>query len=153
MTRTVPAVGACMLGALVGAAVWVPTRWRDREWDVEEWATDTQPIWFEVVAREPWEGKGTVALGRWRFGEFRPGRFGESYPDWGWQWVWDRGAYYTIDHWAGAQRKTDPRGPVVEEQVVIWPIVVTEQLLVLLVGGGLLAWAVRRERVRRAHLD
>ena len=62
------------------------------------------------------------------------------------QWVWDA----RVDHPqlpAHGNATNDTIPPI---RRIYWPVVVAEQIAIVLLGGGLLSWAVRRERRRRA---
>lgn len=53
----------------------------------------------------------------------------------GWRWVW------------GRYRSSNRIGAVFYERIV-WPVVIFEQVLVLLLAGAAWTWAVRRDRRR-----
>lgn len=61
-------------------------------------------------------------------------------PDLRYRWTWERERRYDSSRY--------PPVPMIHE-AINWPLVVAEQSIILLVGGALLTWVVRRERRRR----
>ena len=127
MNRWLAGVLVCTSAALAVGTVRVPTRWFDRRLNsgtvVTQANVGAPPV---IRKREAWTS-------------WAPSPSLDALtPRWTWMW--------------NLQSVSSPGGNGLPhaEQRVDWRLLIPTQLTVLLLGGGLLAWVVRRERRRKS---
>ena len=139
---------ACMALALVGSVIWVPVQPSgQRPWPLPaeeaarrraslEHAFTTAPEHERDALRELIEYQS-----RWDAGYRVP----LTHARVRWTWCWRRAPVSRVPD-------TPPGREMLAGEFIRWTHVAAEQIGVLALGGGLLAWVVRRERRRRAAL-